>query len=1243
MGFITVLKLGFIEILKGNISGQNYGIYNTGDGVINIGVKGDGVPSISEPSIEGEEYGIFNTYGTINFYDGIIKGMKRWNIGTVSEIETGYKLEEENIGEYNCIYLIKESDSKNIARLESTGTEYSTLQEAIQNAKDNNVETITILEDFDLNYGTVVFDTDKNIKLDLNGKVITNNKVKVENRGKLEIIDSIGEGKINTIDTAIGILNSETGELIINGGSVTNEVSYNGTRNISYGIYNTKGKIKLGEGIIVAYYGIYNNSGTTTVEGGVINSDAYGIYNANGTVEVISGDIEGGNSGIHQTSGNVKINGGNIDGYYAIWNEDTNGTIEINNGKIIGSFFGIFNESGTNLKVTGGIISGRLGIYNKGTGTIEITGGNVKGSDRNGIDNASATIIIGTKGDGIVNKEEPNIKGVYGISSKGTLYFYDGRIEGSTTALTTSTKITEIEENTTQNYEDNDKILTLATEPMDLAQIGNNTYSSLQEAINAAGTNKTTIKLLRGVRYTNTDTSLTIANGQNITLDLNGKTIISAFEATPFINEGTFEIIDTSEGKRGKITTNEVNVTIQNNQEAILTITEGNIENTKISQSTINNEGTLNINGGNVSGITNNGVLNINGGTTSEIINKGIGTLNLRDGTIDYTITNQEQAKIEMTGGKIISSDYGIYNTSGNGVNITGGTILITPTIKNNYNAYGIYSTNGEVVIGVKDQNLITDPIITATTNAINIASGLLKYYDGTLKGEMAISGKVEEIERNSEILVETNETDQTVILQEISTATAMANGVEYETLKQAIDSIDMTGEIQIIRDGTISETTEIPYKKNITIDMNGKTLTTYQPIQNNGTLTITDNSDGATGILSTYQDSPIYNNGTLTIENGNISGNTYGIYNQAGTATVVGGNITNNTYGLYSSGGTINVTGGNIQNNQYGTFTYGGTINISQGNFSGNEYGVYNSSGTTNITGITLNGNTNNIYNGGSGTINIPNGNIITTDNTAIENASTGTIVIGEEGGTPSKESPLIQAEEYAIKNTGSGAIKFYDGIIKGRTGALQGLYLYKETGYAVKTDYIDGYYCDTLIPSGTVTTVAKIGNVEYSNLQSAINACTSQEETTIQLVNSISTDSTFQIEEGQNVVIDLNGKTITTSTAQTLINNAGTLKIIDTNSSQTGKITNETYNAIENSGTLTLGVDDGTVSTTCPEITGKAKAIINTGTLNFYDGIIKGATALEGTAISGKPSGYIMVKTREETTGYEVITLSV
>ena len=254
----------------------------------------------------------------------------------------------------------------------------------------------------------------------------------------------------------------------------------------------------------------------------------------------------------------------------------------------------------------------------------------------------------------------------------------------------------------------------------------------------------------------------------------------------------------------------------------------------------------------------------------------------------------------------------------------------------------------------------------------------------------------------------------------------------------------------------------------------------------------------------------------------------------------------------------------------------------------------------------------------------------------------SSGTLVIGEEGGTPSKESPLIQAEEYAIKNTGSGTIKFYDGIIKGRTGGLQGLYLYKETGYAVKTDYIDRYYCDTLTPSGTVTTVAKIGNVEYSNLQSAINACTSQEETTIQLVNSISTDSTFQIEEGQNVLIDLNGKTIETATAQTLINNAGTLKIIDTSSLQVGKITNETYNTIENSGTLTLGVDDGTVSTTCPEITGKAKAIINTGTLNFYDGIIKGATALEGTAVSGKPSGYIMVKTREETTGYEVITLS-
>lgn len=198
--------------------------------------------------------------------------------------------------------------------------------------------------------------------------------------------------------------------------------------------------------------------------------------------------------------------------------------------------------------------------------------------------------------------------------------------------------------------------------------------------------------------------------------------------------------------------------------------------------------------------------------------------------------------------------------------------------------------------------------------------------------------------------------------------------------------------------------------------------------------------------------------------------------------------------------------------------------------------------------------------------------------------------------------------------------------------------MYLYKENGYEVDTKYEQEYYCDTLTPSGDVTTVAKIGTVEYTNLQAAINTCTDGKEIIINLVNSINTNSSFIIEEGQNVVIDLNGKTITADIEGSTIENSGNLTIIDSSSNQVGKIANTKGIAITNTGTLTIGQNDETVSTTCPEISGSEKGVKNTKTLNFYDGIITGSVALEGN-VTNRANGYIINKSNAN--GVEKLTL--
>lgn len=1309
---------GKANIINGRIIGN---VYNKTSGVLALGVN-DG--NINDEEINPRIIGGVNNFdGIFGFYDGSIQGLESDITTNFTKIEECYELAEEIIGENIKLYLTPKKEESVIENT-ITKKQYNSIQEAINEVTENENE-LKVLKDINI---TNEFSVPEGVKviIDLNGKNITNKYFSITNYGNLEIFDNI-DGKI--INKKTVILNKGQGTIKFK--NINIDIDLTLIEREVYGICNynagsiimeeTNLNIQKNEEDFYQLHGVLNKSnGTINIENGEINIEAYkiiyginnqgsGVVNLNGDILITSINAGALTKGINnEENGVINFLGGNINVYSnkqsatGIYNKE-NGTINMLGGEINAktrddTTYGIINSGEGNVNVKNGIIrcnvivggSSKIvsGIRNSSTGTIQMEGGTIEvvvggtsAEKTYAIQNYSTgTVILGIKGDGIVSQEIPNIKSSGGKSSygiynlNGKLYLYDGRLEGGTLAVYTGSNITEREENTEFKYENADKVLTLSAKAMDVAKIGDTTYSNLQEAIDSAGNIPTTIELLRGIQYTTQDTGIEIAQNQDIVLDVKGYSIISATENTTIINNGKLKIKDSSENEKGKINSTNSKVienkegailelekveisTINNNYNAIYNFSTLNIISSTISKTneynyTIYNDeqGIINIEEseilGGQKGIYNIGDVNIINSTIEKGIKNDLnGTLKIDGGNFTDSIQNHNNAKIEMLGGTIYSNNYGIENSSRNSVIIEDCTITVYPTNDNEV-AYGIYSSAGIIQIGVKDGNINNDtPAIQGEKIGIYIsANSNLNFYDGIIKGSYgAISGNINELEEKSEIVVEKSDSIkyESITLKKVEKL-AQVGTIQYNSIEEAISNISDTGTVTILRNGTEANTVTIPSNKNITIDLNGYELKAYNKLQNNGTLTITDNSEGAVGILSSYKDSPIYNNGTLTIENGNISGNTYGIYNQSGTATIAGGNIANNTYGLYSKGGTINVTGGNIQDNQYGTFTYGGTISISQGNFSGNEYGVYNSSGRTNITGITLNGNTNNIYNGGSGTINIPSGNIITADSTVIENASSGTIVIGEEGGTPSKESPLIQAEEYAIKNTGNGTIKFYDGIIKGRTGALQGLYLYKETGYTVKTDYIDGYYCDTLTPSGTVTTVAKIGNVEYSNLQSAINACTSQEETTIQLVNSISTDSAFQMEEGQNIVIDLNGKTITTSTAQTLINNAGTLKIIDTSSLQVGKITNETYNAIENTGTLTLGVDDGTVSTTCPEITGKAKAIINTGTLNFYDGIIKGATALEGTAVSGKPSGYIMVKTREETTGYEVITLS-
>ena len=617
---------------------EAYGIFNN-SGTINIGTKNDEIVSDNNPEIieintkEHIGYGIYNTLGKINFYDGFIQATDNIIYGGITEIEDNYEIiEEENQQEeYKKIYLEQQNLDTFIVEDISTGKKYIKLEDAIDEITENQGE-LKILEDFTILTGSFIIPENIKLTIDLNGKTIINKYFQSINYGNFEITDKAQNGKIESKN--IPLINENNGHISLTGG----EISFDscGIENNSSGILEmTSGKISTVSDKAMYISTISNNAeGTIYITGGEIDSTAkdysYVISNeSNGFVYVsdvkISTNGTMRNTGIrNRASGTINISNVIFDNcYYGIEN-NSNGIIDITNSIFNNSSYGIYNYRGTinviegeisfinssrgvaygiynystgTINITAGEISSSsssaaYGIYNYSTGTINVTGGKISSNGYNstyGIYNRSTgTVTIGTKGDGIVGTDEPNIiatyagtstsYGGYGIYNRtGTVNFYDGRIEGSTLAVEGNSEITEVEEVQLPQYSDDMKIYAYGIEASAVAQIGNTTYLSLQDAINEANENDV-IEILRGIQYTNQDVTLTIPSGKSITIDLQNNPIISAIEDAMFTVEGNLKVINTVEGTNGRISSSYEN-TIYVKQGGTLEINGGTVTN----------------------------------------------------------------------------------------------------------------------------------------------------------------------------------------------------------------------------------------------------------------------------------------------------------------------------------------------------------------------------------------------------------------------------------------------------------------------------------------------------------------------------------------------------------------------------------------------------------------------------------------------------------------------------------------
>ena len=486
---------------------------------------------------------------------------------------------------------------------------------------------------------------------------------------------------------------------------------------------------------------------------------------------------------------------------------------------------------------------------------------------------------------------------------------------------------------------------------------------------------------------------------------------------------------------------------------------------------------------------------------------------------------------------------------------------------------------------------------------------------------------------------------------------------------------------------------------------------------------------------------------------------------------------------GVFENHGTIRITNGTLTSSVDGAVLNnysGATAYISGGNLIGTStlkgQAVYNKGGTVEISGTaylsSVSTNRPTVHhldnNPNTAITRILGGTIIGTSYYAVGNEKgSNAVEIGSKDGNVSTTTPVIQSGTYGISSysNNDGRFKFYDGIIKGKTGAinneatlitdvenyceivhsqetinnqtyqtayLQNMANVREVTFnpnggnvseptrriligdpvgTLPTPTREGYVFNgwfTLSEGGdqidatTIITAdveyfahwrllyfAQIGNTRYNSLSAALNAVpTTNVQTTITLLqNSV---GSFKVAKNKNVILDLNGYTLSVAENKTVIENSGTLlitngtlsstqatgainnlenavlRITDGNYSATqraviyntdgtveisggtftsnatgnpdhtnvpratiqnvgtngtititgGTIIGTTQHAISGDGPIIIGIKDSNISSTSPVIRGKQYGVWASGTLDFYDGAIKGvADPIYGT----------------------------
>ena len=442
-----------------------------------------------------------------------------------------------------------------------------------------------------------------------------------------------------------------------------------------------------------------------------------------------------------------------------------------------------------------------------------------------------------------------------------------------------------------------------------VAQIDSKSYSSLQEAINAAQDGET-VTLLADVTE-----DVTITASKNITLNLGGKTLTNtnAGKATISVQCGTVTV------KNGNVAggTSYYNIEVTKGSNANLTLTDVVATAGNNGSSMIDNWGTLTIESGTYTG----GLDVVKSEEGSKLTITG-GTF-----TLDYA-TNGYTAVILVYGDTTIS----------------GGEFIQSLTTTGRWNHPQVVATG--VAEGYTAITRVTGGHFVNKMSREGIFRGLGKGTSDNFKVSGGTFNKSISDSYCADGFIPTKNADGTYGVKE-GHYVAQVGSKKYETLTDAISLASKGKTVQLLTDAT--ENITIAANKQITLDLNGHTLdggtgTAEAAILNKGTVTITDMSAGKTGTIkrddrgiegeTSYY--VIRNIGTMVIDQANVVNNSgYKKTNPSGSMvgsslicngdddpqaslTINGGTFTQPNFLVVKNGsnGTLAVNGGTLTSN---------------------------------------------------------------------------------------------------------------------------------------------------------------------------------------------------------------------------------------------------------------------------------------------------------------------------------------